>query len=76
MTTTFTVVAPPECDGTKQNGTRNCHSSAAWKLKLPEDRQKEGMWWHACPHHLSQVGATILRGEQGELIAVRLVTTE
>lgn len=76
MTTTTPAVWPPDCDGTKKNGTRNCHSSAAWKLKLPEDEPKEGMWTYACPHHFNQVGATLLEGEQGKLIVVRLVTDE
>lgn len=63
----------PQCDGSTRNGTRNCPQHATWQVKAHDGVD----WvWGACAQHLSQVGAMLLGGEQGELIVRRIKTDE
>lgn len=61
-----------DCDGTKQQGTRNCPDRASWNLRAKDSKP----WIGACNRHLAQVGTSLLEGEQGDLDVRRIRSTE
>jgi hypothetical protein len=61
------------CDGTTNNGTRNCERRSRWLLRVAGEK---GHFVSACDLHVAQVGRDLLRGESGGLEVRNLHTDE